>query len=182
MYFFADMKVDSVEILFRQGDITEFDVDAVVNAANNRFYMGGGVAGAIKKKGGKEIEDEAVKKGPVNVGEAIITGAGKLKAKYVIHAAVMGTDFKTDKQKIKKATYSSLKLADERKLSSIAFPAFGTGVGRIPANESADAMLSAVVEYIKGKKVSFKKIFFVLYDEGTYNDFLSTWEQKFGKW
>ena len=87
-----------IEIL--KGDITKLEVDAIVNAANNRMLMGGGVAGAIKRAGGKVIEDEAVKKGPIPIGEALVTKAGNLNAKYVIHAAVMGMDFRTDAEKI----------------------------------------------------------------------------------
>ena len=115
-----------MKIKFVKGDITDMEVDAIVNAANNELWMGGGVAGAIKRKGGIEIEEEAVKKGPIPVGEAIVTGAGKLKAKYVIHGAVMGRDLQTDAEKIKNATINSLKRAEELGLKSIAFPAFGT--------------------------------------------------------
>ena len=90
------MKIKDCEIKIIKGDITELKVDAVVNAANNKLVMGGGVAGAIKKKGGRIIEDEAVKKGPIEIGGAVYTSAGNLSAKYVIHAATMGTDFQTD--------------------------------------------------------------------------------------
>ncbi|MBU3958460.1 MAG: macro domain-containing protein, partial [Candidatus Omnitrophica bacterium] len=84
------MKIKNTEIKIIQGDITELKVEAIVNAANNQLVMGGGVAGTIKRKGGKVIEDEAVKKGPIKIGEAVFTSAGNLAAKYVIHAATMG--------------------------------------------------------------------------------------------
>ena len=90
------MKIKNTEIKVVMGDITELRVDAIVNAANNQLLMGGGVAGAIKKKGGKIIEEEALSKGPIEIGQAIATGAGELAAKYIIHAATMGMDFKTD--------------------------------------------------------------------------------------
>ncbi|MEM3087272.1 MAG: macro domain-containing protein [Halobacteria archaeon] len=86
-----------------QGDTTALEVDAIVNAANNRLLMGAGVAGAIKRRCGQEIEDEGVRKGPIPVGEAAVTGAGRLKARYVIHAAVMAMDFQTDAKKIRDA-------------------------------------------------------------------------------
>ena len=130
------MKLEKVfngkKIILIQGDITDYKTDAIVNAANNELWMGSGVAGAIKAKGGIEIEEEAKAKGPIKVGEAVATTAGKLKAKFVIHAAVMGQDSKTNENYIRNATLSSLKEAEELNLSSIAFPALGTGVGGFP--------------------------------------------------
>ena len=84
------MRIGSCGIKIIYGDITDMAVDAIVNAANNKLLMGGGVAGAIKRKGGASIEDEAVKKGPIEIGQAAATSAGTLKARYVIHAATMG--------------------------------------------------------------------------------------------
>src|SRR4030067_1085337 len=93
-----------LRVFLSQGDITEMDCDAIVNAANNHLWMGAGVAGAIKRKGGEIIEEEAVKKGPMPVGEAVATTAGALKARYVIHAAGMGQDLTTDAGKIYSCT------------------------------------------------------------------------------
>jgi len=95
------MKIKNCEIKVIRQDITGLKADAIVNAANNKGVMGGGVSGAIKKKGGRVIEEEAVKKCPIEIGDAIFTAAGSLKAKYVIHAATMGLDFKTDEAKIR---------------------------------------------------------------------------------
>jgi len=95
-------------VALREGDITQVETDAIVNAANSGLWMGAGVAGAIKRAGGKGIEDDAVRQGPVAVGEAVVTSAGTLKARYVIHAAVMGTDLVTDAGKIERATRNSL--------------------------------------------------------------------------
>ncbi|MEO0113975.1 MAG: macro domain-containing protein [candidate division WOR-3 bacterium] len=152
------------------GDITEQNSDAIVNAANNHLWMGGGVAGAIKRKGGKVIEQEAVAQGPIKVGEAVITGAGKLRTKYVIHAAVMGEDFKTDENKIRLATRNSLKLAEKFKLDSIAFPALGTGVGGFSKEKCAEIMVDEVISHIK-QKGNIKKVVFVLFDQITYSAF-----------
>ena len=102
--------------------------DAVVNAANNAFWMGAGVAGALKARGGQEIEAEAMAQGPVEPGECVVTSGGRLPARYVIHAAVMGQDLRTSAALIERATRNSLALAEAR-VWSIAFPAFGTGVG-----------------------------------------------------
>ena len=127
-----------VKIEIIEGDITTVSADALVNAANNHLWMGAGVAGAIKKAGGREIEEEAVKKGPIPVGEVVVTGAGRLPVKYIIHAAVMGQDLQTGAEIIEQATRNSLRKADELGLKSIAFPALGTGVGGFSLEECAD--------------------------------------------
>ena len=152
------------------GDITEAVTDAIVNAANNHLWMGGGVAGAIKRKGGGIIEEEAMAKGPVPVGEAVATSAGKLRARYVIHAAVMGQDLVTDEDKIRLALKNSLKCAGSLKLKSIAFPALGTGVGGFPIDKCAEIMINEAINHAK-KKSTVKNIFFVLFDQPTYAAF-----------
>ncbi|MEW6233410.1 MAG: macro domain-containing protein [Chloroflexota bacterium] len=153
-----------------QGDICQVEAEAIVNAANNRLWMGAGVAGAIKRQGGIEIEREAVSKGPIPIGEAVATGAGRLKARYVIHAAVMGTDFKTDADKIRQATRNSLKRAQELGLKSIAFPALGTGVGGFPLSECARIMYAEVKEHLAGPS-SLESITFALYGQDAYDAF-----------
>lgn len=153
-----------------QGDITEVKADAIVNAANNRLWMGGGVAGAIKRKGGKSIEDEAMRLGPIPIGEAVATSAGTLNARYVIHAAGMGTDLRTDEEKIRDATLNSLKRADELGIESIAFPSIGTGVGGFSMEKAADIMLRTAITHIKGK-TSLKNVTFVLYGKEAYETF-----------
>jgi len=159
-----------IEIEVYQGDITQLELDALVNAANNQLWMGGGVAGALKRAGGKEIEDEAVRKGPVPIGEAVVTAAGKLKAKYIIHAAVMGRDLKTDGEKIKQATKNSLLRGDELGIKSIAFPALGTGVGGFPLNECARIMIDEVRRYSAGK-TGLEKVVFVLFGQPAFQVF-----------
>src|SRR6476659_3971758 len=111
-----------------EGDIAAIVVDAVANAANNHLWMGAGVAGAIKRAGGEEIEREAMAQGPIEVGDAIATGAGRLPARWVIHAAVMGQDLPTSAKAIESASRRTLELADELGAESLALPAFGTGV------------------------------------------------------
>ncbi len=130
-------------------DIASLDVDAVVNAANDHLWMGAGVAGAIKRAGGEEIEREAVAKGPIACGDAVVTGAGKLRARYVIHAAVMGQDLRTDADKITRATASALAVARELGLRSIALPALGTGVGGFPLGECARLMVAEVDAHLR---------------------------------
>src|SRR6185436_16849685 len=112
------------------------------------------------------IEREAVAKGPIEIGEAVVTGGGSLPAKYVIHAAVMGQDLRTDRSRISKATRNSLVRAGELNLGSIAFPALGTGVGGFPPEEAADAMITECVSFIQsGSAPSLKNIMFVLFSD-----------------
>ena len=156
----------STEIEIVKGDISSIEADALVNAANNHLWMGAGVAGALKRAGGQKIEDEAVRKGPIPVGDVVETTAGDLKAQYVIHAAVMGQDLRTDETKIRSATRKALKLAEDLGLKTIAFPALGTGVGGFPLEECAHVMLEEVTQYPGSLKVIF-----VLYSEESYQIF-----------
>ncbi len=125
-----------------EGDITALVVDAIANAANDRLWMGAGVAGAIKRVGGKEIEDEATAQGPIPLGEAVVTGAGQLDAKWVVHGAVMGQDLKTNAELVAKTTQSCLRTADGLGAESLALPAFGTGVGAFPLDDCARIMVA----------------------------------------
>jgi O-acetyl-ADP-ribose deacetylase (regulator of RNase III) len=126
------------------GDITQLEVDAIANAANNELWMGAGVAGAIRRAGVDEIENEAVALGPIAVGDAVATGAGRLRARYVIHGAVMGQDLRTTGKLIGRTTLRCLEVADELGLESVALPAFGTGVGGFALDECARIMVDAV--------------------------------------
>lgn len=130
-----------------EGDITALEVDAIANAANDHLWMGAGVAGAIKRAGGEEIEREAVAKGPIEVGDAVATGAGRLVARWVIHGAVMGQDLRTDERLIRRTTRRCLEVADELAARSLALPAFGTGVGGFPVDECARIMVAEARGY-----------------------------------
>jgi O-acetyl-ADP-ribose deacetylase (regulator of RNase III)/ADP-ribose pyrophosphatase YjhB (NUDIX family) len=186
------MKIKNTEIKIVQGDITELKVDAIVNAANNKLVMGGGVAGAIKRKGGKIIEEEAVKLGPIEIGEAVFTQAGNLSAKYVIHAATMGMDFsrqankksggippvsrgswagKTDEIKIRNASKNALKLAEDLKIKSLAFPALGCGVGGFPLLAAAKIMAQEIFKHLRESESSLEEIIFCLFDEEAFSVF-----------
>jgi len=165
------MKIKNTEIKVVMGDITDLKVDAIVNAANDKLVMGGGVAGAIKKKGGKSIEEEAIKKGPIEVGGAVETCAGKLAAKYVIHAATMAMDFKTDEIKIRNSCRNSLQLAEKLKISSITFPALGCGTGGFPLLASAKIMAQEVLRYLRHEGSRLKEIIFCLYNQEAFTVF-----------
>jgi O-acetyl-ADP-ribose deacetylase (regulator of RNase III) len=144
------------------GDIAAETTDAVVNAANNHFWMGSGVAGAIKSRGGQEIERDAMAQGPVEPGECVMTTGGRLPARFVIHAAVMGQDLQTSAAIIARATANALALADARSLESIALPAFGTGVGGFPIEECARVMIGAIRSHTSG---SLRLVRLVLFGE-----------------
>jgi O-acetyl-ADP-ribose deacetylase len=131
-----------VELEVVEGDITALAVDAIANAANNELWMGAGVAGAIKRAGGGEIEREAVAKGPIPVGYAVATGAGRLRARHVVHGAVMGRDLRTNAVLVERTTRRCLEVADELGCRSFALPAFGTGVGGFPLDECARLMVA----------------------------------------
>ena len=167
------MKINNTEIKVIYDDITEQKVDAIVNAANNRLQMGGGVAGAIRRKGGKSIQDECNKIGTIAIGEAVITGAGNLKAKYVIHAATMGMDFKTDEDKIRDSFVNSLRRAEEERIGKIAFPALGCGVGGFELEKAAKIMFDAAKRHILTReKTCIKEIIFVMYNKEAQETFL----------
>ena len=144
------------------GDICDQQVDAIVNAANNHLWMGAGVAGAIKRRGGQVIEDEAIAKGPIPVGEAVVTGAGALAARYVIHAAAMGQNLTPTAQSIRDATANSMKRAAELGIESLAFPLLGTGVGGFSVKEAGRIMLEAVREALAGDTMVNRVVLSVL--------------------
>lgn len=165
------MKLKNSEIKVVMGDITEIRSDAIVNAANNKLVMGGGVAGAIKRKGGQVIEDEAVKKGPIEIGGAVETGAGELAAKYIIHAATMGMNFKTDEVKIRNSCRNSLDLAAKLKIKSIVFPALGCGTGGFPLLASAKIMAQEVLSHLRRGNTTLKEITFCLNNREAFEIF-----------
>ena len=155
-----------------ESDITEMETDAIVNAANARLILGGGVAGAIKRKGGPEIQKECNKTGGTFVGGAVITTGGNLKAKHVIHAVGPRMGEGNEDQKLKNATLSSLKLADQNRLKSIAFPAISTGIFGFPIQRCARIMLKTTIDYLKGQ-TGLEKVVFCLFDRDSYEVFVN---------
>lgn len=164
------------KIIFMKGDITEVDVDAIVNAANNELILGGGVAGAIRTKGGPRIQEECDRIGSIRLGEAVVTTAGNLKAYYVIHAASMHLGGKTTSDSLRNATRNSLLRAEEKGFKTIAFPAIGTGVAGFPMEECANVMVKEVLEHLKSRS-SLEKISFVLCDDAALKTFEGAYEK-----
>ncbi len=166
------VRLGETDISIERGDITEYEVDAIVNAANSQLSMGAGVAGAIKRKGGTIIEEDAVRQGPIEAGDVVVTTAGNLPANYVIHAAVMGPDLRSTPELVQRATLATLRRAEELRLHTLAFPAFGTGVGRIQPKESVDAMVGALRgHFAEVAGSSLRRIHLVLFQEETYQEF-----------
>jgi O-acetyl-ADP-ribose deacetylase (regulator of RNase III) len=139
----------TVNIMVLTGDVTKQKVGAIVNPANSLMIMGGGVAGAIKRAGGKEIEDEAIKHAPVAVGKAIATGAGRLGARYVVHAPTMEMPaMRIDKGNVRSAVRGALECAKQLRIETIVFPGMGTGVGGLSLEEAARTMVSEIRNHI----------------------------------
>jgi O-acetyl-ADP-ribose deacetylase (regulator of RNase III) len=151
------------KIELRQGDLTEADVDAIVNAANNDLMLGGGVAGAIRIKGGPTIQQECGRIGTIALGEAAITGAGRMRARHVIHAASMRLGESTSEANLRAATRNSLMRANENALKTIAFPAIGTGIAGFPIEQCAQVMLEEVRKHLNST-TTLERVEFVLFD------------------
>jgi O-acetyl-ADP-ribose deacetylase (regulator of RNase III) len=159
-----------VRLEVRDGDIAAVVADAVANAANDRLWMGAGVAGALKRAGGDEIEHEAMAQGPIALGTAVATTAGRLPARWVIHGAVMGQDLKTNAELVRHTTQSCLELAEELGCRSLALPAFGTGVGGFRLAECARIM---VAEARRFEAQSLELVIFAVFGRDAYEAFSS---------
>lgn len=165
----------SGSIVLVKGDITEMETDAIVNPSNTELYLGAGVSGAIRAKGGDSIQIEMSALGGCPVGGAKITGAGSLKARYVIHAVGPRMGEGDEDEKLRSATRESLKRANELELESIAFPAISTGVFGFPVDRCANIMLSEVLDHLNSiASSSLTKVIFCLFDDEAYETFSST--------
>ena len=157
-------------IVLKQGDLTEMDVDAIVNAANNDLKLGGGLAGVIRRRAGDSIQRECDEIGTVPVGGAAITSGGKLKARHIIHAASMELGGETTAHALRISTAHALRIAAGKGFQTIAFPAIGTGIGGFPLSECAEIMLHQVVQHLK-RPTTLDEIHFVLFDAKTLTAF-----------
>jgi len=156
-----------------EGDITLLDVEAVVNAANKNLQLGGGVAGAIRRRGGRAIQAECDRLAPIEVGEAAITGGGNLMARYVIHAVGPMSGEGDEEAKLARATLNSLRIAAERKIKSLAFPAISTGIYGFPLQDCSRVMLRISLDFLK-KNSYPREIVFCLYGAEAYEVFRKT--------
>lgn len=160
------------KVVVKRGDITREQVDAIVNPANSFGSMGGGCAHAIKAAGGNQIEADAISKGPTPVGLAVETGAGKLAARYVIHAPTMENPAESiDKDNVRAATYAALRRAKALGIRTLAFPGMGTGVGGVPKKEAAAAMLAEIRRFVAEEESALESIVLVAFDKEMKNAF-----------
>lgn len=163
-----------------EGDITDLDTEAIVNAANQHLQLGAGVAGAIRMKGGPSIQKECDRIGHCPVGSAVITKGGKLKAKFVIHAVgPMGSDPNAD-DLLASATRSSLQVADQKKLKSIAFPAISTGIFGFPIDRCAQIMLRETVQHLRSPDSRLQRVVFCLYGKTAFDVFANELQDQTG--
>jgi len=160
-----------------QGDLTELAVDAIVNAANAQLVLGAGVAGAIRTKGGPSIQEECDAIGGTTVGQAVITGAGNLKARHVIHAVGPRMGEGNEDEKLRLATWNSLLRATENGLTSIAFPAISTGIFGFPKDRCAAIMLGAARQFLEQQSTSVAKVIFCLWSAEDLKIFEETLSQ-----
>ena len=158
-----EKKMDGKSVKLLRGDITELDVDGIVNAANAQLILGGGVAGAIRVKGGPSIQQECDRIGGTTVGGAVVTGGGNLKAKFVVHAVGPRMGEGNEDEKLRNATLNSLKRATEKGMRSIAFPAVSTGIFGFPKDRCARIMLEAALAYLKSEQTSVEEVIFCLW-------------------
>uniref|UniRef100_A0A7C4EP04 Macro domain-containing protein n=1 Tax=Thermodesulfovibrio aggregans TaxID=86166 RepID=A0A7C4EP04_9BACT len=172
-----EKNIDGKTIKIMVGDITERDTDAIVNAANNYLKHGGGVAGAIVRKGGYIIQEESDRIGFVPTGSAAITTAGSLKAKYVIHAVGPKWSEGDEDIKLKNAVLSSLRIASDYKMKTLSFPAISSGIYGCPKDMVAKILINTVLEYLKNQETTLETVEFCLFDEDTYRYF----KQEFDK-
>jgi O-acetyl-ADP-ribose deacetylase (regulator of RNase III) len=171
------VKINNRVLELLDGDLTEMETDAIVNAANAQLILGGGVAGAIRRKGGPKIQAECNKTGGTFVGGAVITTGGNLKAKHVIHAVGPRMGEGDEDQKLRNATLNSLKAADENHLKSISFPAISTGIFGFPIGRCAEIMLKTTIDYLKGQ-TGLEKVVFCLFGRDSYEVFASRLKQE----
>lgn len=157
-------------IVLREGDLAAERADAIVNAANSALVLGAGVAGAIASRGGPEIQAECDRHGPIAVGDAAITGAGRLAARYVIHAASMPPRGKASEQSVRSAFRRALELASEHGCRTLAAPALGAGIAGFPLRRCAEVLLEEARAHLAGE-TGLEEIRFVLFGEPAYRLF-----------
>lgn len=171
-----EKKIGDKVVVLVQGDITEMETDAIVNAANASLVLGGGVAGAIRAKGGPVIQEECDRIGGTHVGGAVVTSGGRLKARYVIHAVGPRWGEGQEEQKLREATLNSLRRASEKDLGSIAFPAVSTGIFGFPKDLCAKIMLETVLRFLAEEETSVERVVFCLWSQEDLDIFRRTLE------
>ena len=166
-------------IYIQSGDLTGMKVDAIVNAANNDLVLGGGLAGAIARAGGPEIQDQCTRRGPIEVGQAAITGGGNLSARHVIHQASMRLGGPTTAESLRSSTRAVLAMAEENDVKTLALPATGTGIAGFDIDRCAEIMIGEVLEHIAGE-TQLTEVYFVLMGQKALQAFEAAWQRMKG--
>ncbi len=174
------IQVMGASLEIRQGDITATEAEAIVNPANTLLWLGGGISAAIKARGGETIEEEAVRQGPIEIGQAVLTSAGKLQAKHVIHAVIAGQDLKASEESVRTAMRNSLTLAAQRRINSIAVPSLVSEKSSMSAHACARAMIEETIAFLENSQ-AIRHVFFVLSDHDTYDIFKRQLETMFSR-
>lgn len=167
-------------VRIEQGDLTTVEVDAIVNAANNDLILGGGLAGAIARRGGPTIQEQCLRHGPVAVGQAAITGAGHLPCRWVIHAASMSLGGRTTEESLISSLRAVLALTETHDIRSLALPAIGTGIAGFPMERCASLTLAEIKQYLLNH-VHLSEIVVVLFDESACDIFRRSYAEVFGR-
>ena len=170
--------MDQARVVIVVGDLVEQEVDALVNAANNDLQLGGGVAGAIRRTGGPTIQDECDAHGAVRVGEAAITGAGRLRARWVIHAATMSLGGRTSRDALRSSMDDVFRLARDHDVHTIAIPAVGTGIAGFPIDECGRVMAESLRDALE-RGFSPREVRFVLFGEDAKRAFATAFDHVF---
>ena len=172
----SEWMIEGRKLKLVEGNIVALYVDAIVNAANKSLILGGGVAGVIRNFGGPSIQEECNAIGPIEVGEAVMTGAGNLNADYVIHAVGPVYGEGDEDVKLANATLNSLKIAQKKKIKSLAFPAISTGIFHFPIKRCAEIMMKVTMDFLRENKHP-EEIILCLYGERAYSIFQGTFER-----
>lgn len=173
--------MNKVHIELMKGDITERETDAIINTANNRLILGSGLGGAIKAKGGISIVEECAQHGTIEIGESIITKGGKLKAKYIIHAVLMEYDGSIYPENIAQALLSSLRIANDRKLRSIAIPDMSVAIVRFSPGQCAETMFTTLKEFLENENRSLELIEVVVWDRESLSIYRNIYNRVFSQ-
>ncbi len=174
------LHIGNAKLTIEKGDISEQNVEAIAIASNDRLWMGGRVAEVIKRKAGEDIEAEAMKQGPAQIGEVIVTSAGELPAQKILHAVIMGQDLKPTEDTISLGTRNLLKRAEELGIETLAVPAFGTGVGKFPAKQAAQIMAEQIINGLL-EATKLKELRVILHNEGIYKTFVDEFQRRFSR-
>lgn len=176
-----ELHIGRVKVKILQGDLTDQDVDAIVIGTNDRLWMSGRLGDLVKRKAGEDVETEAMKQGPMQIGDVAITSAGELKnVKYILHTVIMAQDLQPTEQSIELGIKNVIAKAESLGIRSLAVSAFGTGKAEVPPETSAKSMLKPLIDALLDTR-KIEEVRFILHNEGIFNTFVQTTEELFSR-